>query len=199
MPSFISSLGGSAQPDSSLTLGPGGTAVFFIEVPNLTSTSQCASPSRADVGLPGIGAFVPIGLSVPSLSVCPDESAPTGPSQATIAEPVYVTPISLASSPLATPSSGASPLGDGTGFHYGADSGGAPCEDYSPYQIVYNGLTGGCGFYGGQMGAYWELWVAATVAGRGMPPRQTRQTTSTLAESERLVCTSWAARAQTPT
>jgi len=157
MPSYISTLGGSAQPDSSLTLSAQAAAVFFIEVPASTGTSGCAAPSGATISLPSGGASFPVALNVPALGVCSAESTATSPSVASTATPIYVTPISLASSPE-TPITGVvTPAGDGTGFYYGADSGGAPCEDYSPYQISYNGLTGGCGFFGGQMGGYWGL------------------------------------------
>jgi hypothetical protein len=157
MPSYIATLGGSEQPNSSLTLAPDSGAVAFIELPTTGSGIDCVAPTLAHITLPRSSVSLSVSLSDPSLQICADESTPTNPSQTTTGSSIYVTPISLATSPMAKVSSGVSPDGDGSGYYYGTDSGGAPCEDSSPYQISYNGLTGGCGFYGGQMGGYWGL------------------------------------------
>jgi len=59
---------------------------------------------------------------------------------------------------------GPSPLADGAGYFYGTDSGSTPC---SGVDISYNGLNGYCGFYGGEIGAYWQDISNCLVGGWG--------------------------------
>ena len=143
MPSFITTLGGSATPPVSQTLAAGGTAVFFLEVPASTGAAACGVASDATFSLHDTGDQFAISIAGSDLTACPPSGLTTS----------FISPISLATSPNAPVSGGGvTPDSDGSGYYYGTDSGSTPC---SGTNISYNGLSGKCGFYGGQVGAYW--------------------------------------------
>jgi hypothetical protein len=83
MPSYIATLGGSEQPNSSLTLAPDSGAVAFIELPTTGSGIDCVAPTLAHITLPRSSVSLSVSLSDPSLQICADESTPTNPSQTT--------------------------------------------------------------------------------------------------------------------
>ena len=146
LPSYISQLGASTEFTQEINVAPNEDAIFFIEIPPASKTLSCAAAAAGKVTVPQSDLTVSIPLSG-SIPICGDAGG-RNPS---------VTPIVMASAPSAKIQPPVVLTGDGSGYYYGTDSGSVPCADSSPWQINYNGLSGACGFYGGQLGAYWGL------------------------------------------
>jgi len=121
-----------------VTLAPGQVAVAYLASSYL---ADCSSGDSIRITMPD-GANLAIGQL---------------PTQAMCGGTLVISPLVPEAVPLFTTfdqptSSGISPESDGTGYMYGTDSGSSPCSGHT---ISYNGITGQCGFYGGQIGAYW--------------------------------------------
>lgn len=171
-PAFILTLGGSENPASSQVLAPAETAVTFLVVPPSTGAATCTTPGlmTADFSITGIS--LTTSLASTGVTLCHPAGLTT----------VYVTPLTVATSPGAVvPGAGAVPLADGTGYYYGTDSGSDPC---SGSELSYNGITGACGFYGGQVGAFWSVLSGCSgVEGWGWNPDASASADSTFPDA----------------
>jgi hypothetical protein len=132
---------GAYYQEEPITLGQGQSANAYLAFSHLGS---CPTGTTLSVQLSGNTPWEAVaGLPVDEMCGSGLLVSPLVPSSV----PIFAT---YGAPNPAAPS--VSPLNDGSGYYYGTDSGSAPCSGTT---ISYNGLSGRCGFYGGQIGAYW--------------------------------------------
>lgn len=135
---------------TSVSLAPGQVAVAYLASSYL---STCPSGASLDTTMPD-GAK----LTVPQLPT-PNMCGGT-----LLISPLVAQSVPVCSTFDQPTNTGVLPENDGTGYVYGTDSGSAACSGHT---ISYNGVDGQCGFYGGQIGAYWLDLPNCPSGGRG--------------------------------